>query len=72
MDVAHHEIEQECTFAAAGFPDDVDMALAFLARKNDVCAVRRCCNRKRLELHNVAPAPGENPCCLRSPRLPSC
>ena len=72
VDVAHREIEQERAFAAARLSDDVDMTLAFLARENDACAARCCCNRKRLELHNVAPAPGENPRCLRSPRLPSC
>ena len=32
-DIPHRQIEQESTFTAAGFPDDIDMPLALLARK---------------------------------------
>ena len=33
QDIAHGEIEQKRRFAAAGFADDVNVALAFLARE---------------------------------------
>src|SRR5665213_2899136 len=32
-DVPHRQVEQKCAFAAARFPDDVNMTLAFLARE---------------------------------------
>ncbi len=71
-DVAHGEIEEERAFARAGFSDDVDVALALLAREHDAAAVRGRRNWKRLWLHNVAPASGENALCQCSSRLPSC
>ena len=72
IDVAHGEIEKERALAGAGFADDVDVALALLARKDNAAAVRGRRNWKRLWLHNVAPASGENPRCQCSSRLPSC
>ena len=72
VDVAHREIEEDRALARSGFADDPHMTLALLAREDNACAACCCANRKRLVVHNVAPASGENPCCLRSPRLPSC
>ena len=70
QDVAHGEIEQERRFAAAGFADDVKVALALLAREYDAGTGGCSGNGNDIGLHNVAPAPGENPRCLCSPCLP--
>ena len=49
VDVAHCEIEQERRFARAGFADDVDVALALLAREHNAaaCGGRRNGNQAR-------------------------
>ena len=72
IDVAHGEIEKERALARAGFPDDPDVALPLVARKDNAAAVRGRRNWKRLCLHIVAPAPGDDALCLCSSRLPSC
>ena len=72
IDVAHGEVEEERALARAGFADDPDVALALLAREDDTAAVRGRRNWKRLCLHTVAPAPGDNALCHCSSRLPSC
>src|SRR5579872_1733869 len=65
-DVIHREVKEERAFARAGLADDVDVALALLTRKDNAAAVRRCCYWKRLWLHTVAPASGENAGCYNS------
>ena len=48
IDVAHGEIEEERRFAAARFADDVDVALALLARKDNASAGGGRGNRNRV------------------------
>jgi len=64
IDVAHCEIEEKRALARAGFPDDPNVAFALLARKDNTTAVRGCRNWKKLCLHTVAPAPGDDALCL--------
>src|SRR5438874_1615638 len=46
------------------------MPLTFIAAEYDRTAIGSFCNGNRLGLHNVAPAPGENPRCRCSSCLP--
>ena len=72
IDVAHREIEEKRALTRAGFSDDPDVALPLVARKENTAAVRGCRNWKRLCLHTVAPAPGDDALRQCSSRLPSC
>lgn len=69
-DVSHCEVEHECRFAAARLTDNVEMPFALLRCEVDAGTAGCCCNRKRRRFHNVAPAPGENPCCGATRGLP--
>ena len=73
VDVAHGEIEQERAFARAGFADDVDVALALLAREDNTARRARSSQlEKALGSITSRQPPVKTRCCQCSSRLPSC
>ena len=71
-DIGHGKVKEERRFSRALFADDPDTALPLFAGKYNAAAVRGGRNDKRLCLHIVALAPGDDTVRQRGSRLPSC